>query len=232
MYSPLLHHPFAQISLVLTAVFAVVVFRLIAMEKFASLNWYFVKKNWQFATSGTGVCINFMIIMSLNVVGVWTSIIWHVYIHCPTDVSWNIYLELCSRSFHIHSQKAFFFFFAEIPVCLSLSWPLLHSAFSLLMLMCSIILPGVWKGGLFADKSRWALSTCRMNLYLHYLSLPRWLASIYFLPRSPHDPPFSHPSEHPRTESEWENSFALKMFLFQFVNLNSSTFYIAFFLGR
>lgn len=39
------------------------------MEQFASLDWYFVKKNWQFATSGTGVCINFMIIMSLNVVG-------------------------------------------------------------------------------------------------------------------------------------------------------------------
>ncbi|KAL0154497.1 hypothetical protein M9458_048760, partial [Cirrhinus mrigala] len=50
------------ISLVLTAVFAVVVFRLIAMEKFASFQWEFVKKNWQFATSGTGVCINFMII--------------------------------------------------------------------------------------------------------------------------------------------------------------------------
>ena len=59
-----------QISLVLTAVFAVVVFRLIAMEKFASFDWEFVKKNWQFATSGTGVCINFVIIMSLNVVGV------------------------------------------------------------------------------------------------------------------------------------------------------------------
>ncbi|CAB1322581.1 unnamed protein product, partial [Coregonus sp. 'balchen'] len=57
-----------KISLVLTAVFAVVVFRLIVMEKFASLDWVFVKKNWQFATSGTGVCINFMIIMSLNVV--------------------------------------------------------------------------------------------------------------------------------------------------------------------
>uniref|UniRef100_A0A8C4E7R5 Anoctamin n=1 Tax=Dicentrarchus labrax TaxID=13489 RepID=A0A8C4E7R5_DICLA len=39
-------------------------------------------------------------------------------------------------------------------------------------------------------------------------------------------------TEQPRTESEWENSFTLKMFLFQFVNLNSSTFYIAFFLGR
>lgn len=65
----------AQISLVLTAVFAVVVFRLIAMEKFASIHWDFLKRNLQFATSGTGVCINFMIIMSLNVVGVCTSII-------------------------------------------------------------------------------------------------------------------------------------------------------------
>uniref|UniRef100_A0A3P9AGT7 Anoctamin n=1 Tax=Esox lucius TaxID=8010 RepID=A0A3P9AGT7_ESOLU len=108
---------FFMISLVLTAVFAVVVFRLIAMEKFASFEWEFVKKNWQFATSGTGVCINFMIIMSLNVV---------------------------------------------------------------------------------------------------YEKVAYLLTNL----------------EHPRTESEWENSFALKMFLFQFVNLNSSTFYIAFFLGR
>ncbi|KAF3688728.1 Anoctamin-3 Transmembrane protein 16C [Channa argus] len=107
---------FFMISLVLTAVFAVVVFRLIVMEKFASFNWKFVKKNWQFATSGTGVCINFMIIMSLNVV---------------------------------------------------------------------------------------------------YEKVAYLLTNL----------------EHPRTESEWENSFALKMFLFQFVNLNSSTFYIAFFLG-
>ncbi|CAF91212.1 unnamed protein product, partial [Tetraodon nigroviridis] len=108
---------FFVISLVLTAVFAVVVFRLIAMEKFASISWYFVKKNWQFATSGTGVCINFMTIMSLNVV---------------------------------------------------------------------------------------------------YEKVAYLLTNL----------------EHPRTESEWENSFALKMFLFQFVNLNSSTFYMAFFLGR
>ncbi|XP_035274695.1 anoctamin-3 isoform X1 [Anguilla anguilla] len=108
---------FFMLSLVVTAVFAVVVFRLIAMEKFASFQWEFVKKNWQFATSGTGVCINFMIIMSLNVV---------------------------------------------------------------------------------------------------YEKVAYLLTNL----------------EHPRTESEWENSFALKMFFFQFVNLNSSTFYIAFFLGR
>ncbi|XP_068578529.1 anoctamin-3 isoform X4 [Cebidichthys violaceus] len=108
---------FFMISLVLTAVFAVVVFRLIAMEQFASVTWYFVKKNWQFATSLTGVCINFMIIMSLNVV---------------------------------------------------------------------------------------------------YEKVAYLLTNL----------------EHPRTDSEWENSFSLKMFLFQFVNLNSSTFYIAFFLGR
>ncbi|XP_063800404.1 anoctamin-3 isoform X2 [Pseudophryne corroboree] len=108
---------FFMISLVLTAVFAVVVYRLVAMEQFASLNWHFIKKYWQFATSGTGVCINFMIIMSLNVV---------------------------------------------------------------------------------------------------YEKVAYWLTNL----------------EHPRTDSEWENSFALKMFLFQFVNLNSSIFYIAFFLGR
>ncbi|XP_054900189.1 anoctamin-3 isoform X2 [Poeciliopsis prolifica] len=108
---------FFMISLVLMAVFAVVVFRLIAMEKFASFNWDFVQKNWQFATSGTGVCVNFMMIMSLNLV---------------------------------------------------------------------------------------------------YEKVAYLLTNL----------------EHPRTESEWENSFALKMFLFQFVNLNSSTFYIAFFLGR
>ncbi|XP_075693112.1 anoctamin-3 isoform X1 [Rhinoderma darwinii] len=108
---------FFMISLVLTAVFAVVVYRLVAMEQFASFNWDFIKKYWQFATSGTGVCINFMIIMSLNVV---------------------------------------------------------------------------------------------------YEKVAYLLTNL----------------EHPRTESEWENSFALKMFLFQFVNLNSSIFYIAFFLGR
>nr|XP_033784602.1 anoctamin-3 isoform X2 [Geotrypetes seraphini] len=108
---------FFMISLVLTAVFAVVVYRLVAMEQFASFQWYFIKKYWQFATSGTGVCINFMIIMSLNVV---------------------------------------------------------------------------------------------------YEKVAYLLTNL----------------EHPRTDSEWENSFALKMFLFQFVNLNSSIFYIAFFLGR
>lgn len=51
-------------------------------------------------------------------------------------------------------------------------------------------------------------------------------------PRQPSDSASFPSTEQPRTESEWENSFTLKMFLFQFVNLNSSTFYIAFFLGR
>uniref|UniRef100_A0A4W3JJK4 Anoctamin n=1 Tax=Callorhinchus milii TaxID=7868 RepID=A0A4W3JJK4_CALMI len=108
---------FFMISLVLSAVFGVVVYRLVTMEFFASFQWEFIKKNLQFATAGTGVCLNFIIIMSLNVV---------------------------------YEKVAYL--------------------------------------------------------------LTNW--------------------EHPRTESEWENSFALKMFLFQFVNLNSSIFYIAFFLGR
>ena len=93
----------AQISLVLTAVFAVVVFRLIVMEKFASLNWIFVKKTWQFATSGTGVCINFMIIMSLNVVGVCTSVIQNIYIFCHETFVWNLFTGTITST----SRKSF-----------------------------------------------------------------------------------------------------------------------------
>lgn len=181
------------------------------MEKFASLNWYFVKKNWQFATSGTGVCINFMIIMSLNVVGVWTGSDLHVYTFCPINVSRNVYLELCSR-------KRFLFISCDQDP---------RFTFSLLMLMSAIILPGVWEGGLSADEFRWEAWICTFVISC----FPDGWQAFIFCPRPPHDP-VSPPSEHPRTESEWENSFALKMFLFQFVNLNSSTFYIAFFLGR
>ncbi|XP_077722295.1 anoctamin-3 isoform X4 [Canis aureus] len=108
---------FFMISLVITAVFAVVVYRLVVMEQFASFKWNFIKQHWQFATSAAAVCINFVIIMALN---------------------------------------------------------------------------------------------------LAYEKIAYLLTNL----------------EYPRTESEWENSFALKMFLFQFVNLNSSIFYIAFFLGR
>ncbi|KAH0516672.1 Anoctamin-3 [Microtus ochrogaster] len=108
---------FFMISLVITAVFAVVVYRLVVMEQFASFKWNFIKQHWQFATSAAAVCINFIIIMLLN---------------------------------------------------------------------------------------------------LAYEKIAYLLTNL----------------EYPRTESEWENSFALKMFLFQFVNLNSSIFYIAFFLGR
>lgn len=59
-----------QISLVITAVFAVVVYRLVVMEQFASFKWNFIKQHWQFATSAAAVCINFVIIMALNLVSV------------------------------------------------------------------------------------------------------------------------------------------------------------------
>lgn len=75
------------------------------MEKFASFNWHFVKKNWQFATSGTGVCINFMIIMSLNVVGVQTGASSAMFTYRrPVNVPWNVY----SRKCHIRGQKVSF----------------------------------------------------------------------------------------------------------------------------
>ncbi|XP_062913667.1 anoctamin-4-like isoform X3 [Mobula hypostoma] len=108
---------FFMICVVIAAVFGIVIYRVVTVSTFAAFEWALIRNNSQIATTGTAVCINFCIIMLLNV---------------------------------------------------------LYEKVALLL----------------------------TNL------------------------------EQPRTESEWENSFALKMFLFQFVNLNSSTFYIAFFLGR
>ncbi|PNJ83233.1 ANO4 isoform 2 [Pongo abelii] len=106
-----------EICVVIAAVFGIVIYRVVTVSTFAAFKWALIRNNSQVATTGTAVCINFCIIMLLNV---------------------------------------------------------LYEKVALLL----------------------------TNL------------------------------EQPRTESEWENSFTLKMFLFQFVNLNSSTFYIAFFLGR
>ncbi|XP_016889956.1 anoctamin-4-like isoform X1 [Cynoglossus semilaevis] len=108
---------FFMILIVIAAVFGIVIYRVITVSTFAAFGWALIRNNSQVATTGTAVCINFCVIMLLNV---------------------------------------------------------LYEKVALLL----------------------------TNL------------------------------EQPRTESEWENSFTLKMFLFQFVNLNSSTFYIAFFLGR
>ncbi|XP_075456791.1 anoctamin-4 isoform X2 [Ascaphus truei] len=108
---------FFMICVVIAAVFGIVIYRVVTVSTFAAFKWALIRNNSQVATTGTAVCINFCIIMLLN---------------------------------------------------------LLYEKVALLL----------------------------TNL------------------------------EQPRTESEWENSFTLKMFLFQFVNLNSSTFYIAFFLGR
>ncbi|XP_014904621.1 anoctamin-4 isoform X1 [Poecilia latipinna] len=108
---------FFMILVVIAAVFGIVIYRVITVSTFAAFGWALIRNNSQVATTGTAVCINFCVIMLLNV---------------------------------------------------------LYE---------------------------------RVALFLTNL-------------------------EQPRTESEWENSFTFKMFLFQFVNLNSSTFYIAFFLGR
>ncbi|MEQ2204920.1 Anoctamin-4 [Xenoophorus captivus] len=107
----------SQILVVIAAVFGIVIYRVITVSTFAAFGWALIRNNSQVATTGTAVCINFCVIMLLNVL---------------------------------------------------------------------------------------------------YEKVALFLTNL----------------EQPRTESEWENSFTFKMFLFQFVNLNSSTFYIAFFLGR
>ncbi|XP_038155699.1 anoctamin-4-like isoform X2 [Cyprinodon tularosa] len=108
---------FFMILVVIAAVFGIVIYRVITVSTFAAFGWALIRNNSQVATTGTAVCINFCVIMLLNVL---------------------------------------------------------------------------------------------------YEKVALFLTNL----------------EQPRTESEWENSFTFKMFLFQFVNLNSSTFYIAFFLGR
>ncbi|XP_069760569.1 anoctamin-4-like isoform X3 [Narcine bancroftii] len=108
---------FFMICVVIAAVFGIVIYRVVTVSTFAAFKWALIRNNSQLATTSTAVCINFCIIILLN---------------------------------------------------------LLYEKVALLL----------------------------TNL------------------------------EQPRTQSEWENSFTLKMFLFQFVNLNSSTFYTAFFLGR
>ncbi|XP_047245852.1 anoctamin-4-like isoform X2 [Girardinichthys multiradiatus] len=108
---------FFMILVVIAAVFGIVIYRVITVSTFAAFGWALIRNNSQVATTSTAVCINFCVIMLLNVL---------------------------------------------------------------------------------------------------YEKVALFLTNL----------------EQPRTESEWENSFTFKMFLFQFVNLNSSTFYIAFFLGR
>ncbi|KAM7327608.1 hypothetical protein ACRRTK_013975 [Alexandromys fortis] len=156
---------FFMISLVITAVFAVVVYRLVVMEQFASFKWNFIKQHWQFATSAAAVCINFIIIMLLNLL--YSHFKSRSPIHAKTAYSVN---AVTDKSIHLNVSK---------------SWVLSAFIFGFSNSFCGLIVE--WSG-------------------------------VY--------------AEYPRTESEWENSFALKMFLFQFVNLNSSIFYIAFFLGR
>lgn len=71
------------------------------------------------------------------------------------------------------------------------------STLSLLMLTSTIILPGVWKGGLSADKFRWALPTCCRCLYIHYLLPPKqdFLHVHPKRPLFPRPPPLRAPTD-------------------------------------
>ncbi|KAG7232160.1 hypothetical protein INR49_009479 [Caranx melampygus] len=113
--------------LVIATVFGIVIYRVITVSTFAAFGWALIRNNSQVATTGTAVCINFCMIMLLNVL------------------------------------------YEKRSVCLILS---VHVMFHI---------------------------------------------SVSVRPRAAED------------RIRVGDSFTLKMFLFQFVNLNSSTFYIAFF---
>lgn len=58
----------SQILVVIAAVFGIVIYRVITVSTFAAFGWALIRNNSQVATTGTAVCINFCIIMLLNVV--------------------------------------------------------------------------------------------------------------------------------------------------------------------
>lgn len=60
----------SQILVVIAAVFGIVIYRVITVSTFAAFGWALIRNNSQVATTGTAVCINFCIIMLLNVVSV------------------------------------------------------------------------------------------------------------------------------------------------------------------
>lgn len=59
-----------QILVVIAAVLGIVIYRVITVSTFAALGWAPIRNNSQVATTATAVCINFCIIMLLNVVSV------------------------------------------------------------------------------------------------------------------------------------------------------------------
>uniref|UniRef100_A0A1A8K498 Anoctamin n=1 Tax=Nothobranchius kuhntae TaxID=321403 RepID=A0A1A8K498_NOTKU len=58
---------FFMILVVIAAVFGIVIYRVITVSTFAAFGWALIRNNSQVATTGTAVCINFCVIMLLNV---------------------------------------------------------------------------------------------------------------------------------------------------------------------
>ncbi|KAI4576526.1 hypothetical protein MJT46_002361 [Ovis ammon polii x Ovis aries] len=58
---------FFMICVVIAAVFGIVIYRVVTVSTFAAFKWALIRNNSQVATTGTAVCINFCIIMLLNV---------------------------------------------------------------------------------------------------------------------------------------------------------------------
>ncbi|KAH0616784.1 hypothetical protein JD844_028174 [Phrynosoma platyrhinos] len=56
-----------EICVVIAAVFGIVIYRVVTVSTFAAFKWALIRNNSQVATTGTAVCINFCIIMLLNV---------------------------------------------------------------------------------------------------------------------------------------------------------------------
>ncbi|CAJ0931668.1 unnamed protein product [Ranitomeya imitator] len=78
---------FFMICVVIAAVFGIVIYRVVTVSTFAAFKWALIRNNSQVATTGTAVCINFCIIMLLNVICVVIAAVFGIVIYRVVTVS-------------------------------------------------------------------------------------------------------------------------------------------------
>ncbi|XP_030334346.1 anoctamin-4 isoform X2 [Strigops habroptila] len=88
---------FFMICVVIAAVFGIVIYRVVTVSTFAAFKWALIRNNSQVATTGTAVCINFCIIMLLNVChpsGCLIDLCMQMGIIMVLKQTWNNFMEL------------------------------------------------------------------------------------------------------------------------------------------
>lgn len=95
-------NPTLQILVVIAAVLGIVIYRVITVSTFAALGWAPIRNNSQVATTATAVCINFCVIMLLNVVSVRRRRLQEKLQKYRRCWSIGLHLFMCSVSYELY----------------------------------------------------------------------------------------------------------------------------------